>query len=110
MDGTDTFATRVIAKVSVPSVHQTPPYLLHMSRYLPHLSPYLPQSFGSGNLSVSLLTSQPLAIAPLVSCHADEQSAPRTAGKSKQTTLFIQSLATISPDDSLWQSTCLFIA
>jgi hypothetical protein len=29
---------------------------------------------------------------------------------SKQIALFIQSLATISPDDSLWQITCLLIA
>ncbi|MDX6464153.1 MAG: hypothetical protein QOE55_7850 [Acidobacteriaceae bacterium] len=56
---------------------------------------------------VALLTCQPVAIRLLVSCHPAEQAVRRTAGKSKETALFIQSLATISPDDSLWQITCL---
>jgi hypothetical protein len=59
---------------------------------------------------VGLLTKSPGCHALLVSSHPDEQSARRTGGKSKQPVLFIQSLATISPDDSLWQITCLSIA
>jgi hypothetical protein len=40
-----------------------------------------------------------------------EQAARRTAGKKiKRPPLFIQSLATISPDDSLWQITCSLVA
>jgi hypothetical protein len=65
---------------------------------------YLSQGINNAQ-DVSLLTSQPVAIAPLVSSHPDEQSAPRTAARSKRTPLFIQSLATIH----FWQSTCLFI-
>jgi hypothetical protein len=59
MAGTDTFATRLRAKVSAtvcpsnltpgpvpPETLLSPPYLPRMFTYLPRMSPYLPQSFG----------------------------------------------------------------
>jgi hypothetical protein len=50
------------------------------------------------------------AIALLLSCHHDEQVAPRTDGKKKQIALLIELLARIVPNLSLWQIACLSVA